>query len=486
VKHFVPSSEPEEGTGVLFLFHLIDKAVPDFFSPAREIVVARAPGRLDVMGGIADYSGALVMQLPLSEAACCAVQARDDDAVHAWSPCRDNSRSQLVSMRLEDLGLTTTPLGYSHARALFASEPRDCWSAYVLGCLLVLAHERGLRPKHGIALLLRSDVPEGKGVSSSAAIEVAAMCAIAELYGIVLGGREIALLCQKVENEIVGAPCGVMDQMTAAYGEKDELLMLRCQPAELEGTIAIPDSLEFVGIDSGVRHAVSGSDYAAVRAGAFAGARILADLRGLVVHRSGDLFVAEDPSWRGHLANCAVSEWRDTFSSQVPLTMTGADFLARYGGHGDPHTKIDPNQTYAVRVPTAHPIEENERVRRFAALLQGPIDQAVLGQLGDLMFASHASYSACGLGNSVTDFLVEQVRQRRVRGAGIYGAKITGGGSGGTVAILGDRTKVWHEALRIKKELLAHTGHSAEIFRWSSQGAMAFGTLRLAPRTASG
>lgn len=482
MKHFVPSAEPEEGAGVLYLFELIDRAVPDYFAPDREITVARAPGRLDVMGGIADYSGSLVLQLPLAEAACCAVQARDDDEIHAWSPCRDHSRSQIVSMRLEDLGLTTTPIPYAQARALFAAEPRDRWSAYVLGCLLVLGHERGLRPKHGFALLLRSDVPEGKGVSSSAAIEVATMQALCGLYGISLSGRELALLCQKVENEVAGAPCGVMDQMTAACGQKNELLALRCQPCELEGTIAVPEPIEFVGIDSGVRHAVSGSDYGSVRAGTFAGARILAELRGLALRREGDLVVAEDTAWRGYLANCDVGEWRQRWATQLPESIAGADFLARYGGHGDPHTRIEPHRDYAVRVPTSHPIEENARVRRFAALLQQPMDQSVLGELGDLMFASHGSYSAVGLGNSVTDLIVDQVRMRRARNTGVYGAKISGGGSGGTVVVLGERTKAWHEALRIKKELLAQTGHSAEIFRWSSPGAEAFGTLRLTPR----
>ena len=91
-------------------------------------------------------------------------------------------------------------------------------------------------------------------------------------------------------------------------------------------------------------------------------------------------------------------------------------------------------------------------------------------------------FRSVGLGNSVTDLIVDQVRMRRARNTGIYGAKISGGGSGGTVVVLGERTKAWHEALRIKKELLAQTGHSAEIFRWSSPGAEAFGTLRLTPR----
>ena len=89
--------------------------------------------------------------------------------------------------------------------------------------------------------------------------------------------------------------------------------------------------------------------------------------------------------------------------------------------------------------------------------------------------------SACGLGCPTTDFLVEQVRKRRSLGGAVYGARITGGGSGGTVVLVGERGKVWHEALRVKKALLEHTGHSAHIFRWSSPGAISFGTITLAP-----
>jgi L-arabinokinase len=482
LNHFLPSTTPDEGTGVLFLFHLIDGAVPAFFAPDLPIVVARAPGRLDVMGGIADYSGSLVLQLPLAEAACVAVQGRPDDRLYAWSPGRDPRRSQLVSMQLGDLGLPDRPLPYGSARALFAQEPRDRWAAYVLGALLVLAKERGLRPRHGAAILLRSDVPEGKGVASSAAIEVAAMRALAEHYGVALPGRELALLCQRVENEVVGAPCGVMDQMTAACGEQDELLALRCQPCELEGQVALPGELEAIGIDSGVRHEVSGERYADVRAGAAIGGRILASLRGLGVRRDGDLVVADDPEWGGWLANCDAAEYRARWDAALPDTVLGAEFLEHHGGHGDALARVEPGRRYAVRAATRHPIEENERARRFRALLEQPLDGAARAELGDLMFGSHASYSACGLGHEATDFLVDEVRQRRARGAGVHGARVTGGGCGGTVVVLGERGQVWHEALRIKKAMLQHRGHAPEIFRWSSPGAMSFGVLHLLPK----
>jgi L-arabinokinase len=83
-------------------------------------------------------------------------------------------------------------------------------------------------------------VPEGKGVSSSAALEVATMSAVAAAFDIEIGPREIALLCQRVENLVVGAPCGVMDQMTSACGEANQLLSLVCQPAELLARSSCP------------------------------------------------------------------------------------------------------------------------------------------------------------------------------------------------------------------------------------------------------
>ena len=465
MKHFVPSLVPAEGLGVLSLFQLVDEAVPAFFRPDRVLHIARAPGRLDVLGGFADYSGSLVLQLPTAEAACTAVQLRDDDLVRLWSPCRDGSRTQLLSMRLQDLGLPATAIDYAEARAFFAADPNDKWAAYLLGCFLVLARERGVAFTRGAEILLHSDVPEGIGVGSSAAIEVATMRALAAAHDIALTGRDLALLCQIVENEVVGTPCGVMDQMTAVVAEADELLALRCQPCEVEGSVPVPQELEFVGIDGGVRHTDDRAQYRDVRAGAFVGARMLAD----------------DPSWRGYLANCDITEFRQRQSSLLPVTIAGAEFLQRYGSHADPHTRIDPARTYAVRAPTAHPVEENARARRFLDLLQQELTPDRRRELGDLMFDAHAAYGACALGDPSTDFLVATARQRRLAGAALHGAKVTGGGRGGTVVLLGDRGQVWYEALRIKKALLQETGHSGHIFRWSSPGAMSFGTIELRP-----
>lgn len=124
--------------------------------------------------------------------------------------------------------------------------------AYIVGTLVVLQAECGVDVQHrGVSLLVSSAVPEGKGVSSSAAVEVATMAAVAAAYGVELDGRDMALLCQKVENLVVGAPCGVMDQMTSVLGEGGRLLALRCQPAQVEGQVLLPNHLRVWGIDSG-------------------------------------------------------------------------------------------------------------------------------------------------------------------------------------------------------------------------------------------
>jgi galactokinase len=451
-----------------------DGAVRALFTPERDLVVARAPGRLDLMGGIADYSGSLVLQWPLREATFAAVQVDPARVVRIVSLDPSGVGHRSFEIALGELAPSATPLEYPAARALFRRDPERHWAAYAAGALVVLMRECGTGFDSGLRLLVRSEVPEGKGVSSSAALEVAVMQAIAAAHGVTLDPRALAILCQKVENLVVGAPCGVMDQMVASCGKPHELLALLCQPAELRGTVAVPDEIEVWGLDSGVRHAVSGSDYTGVRVGAFMGARIIADLAGLEVSWTDGRVRVVDPRWRGYLANVTPSEL-EAFLPGLPERMRGEEFLLRYGGTTDTVTQVEPGRAYAVRTPTAHPVFENFRVRAFAELLAPPATDDRLALLGELMYQSHASYSACGLGSAGTDRLVELVRAAGPA-RGLYGAKITGGGSGGTVAVLGRRGA---EVQAVADAYAAETGQEARVFSGSSPGSAAFGHLRL-------
>ena len=451
-----------------------------FFDSNSDVIVARAPGRLDVMGGIADYSGSLVLELPIAEATFVALQKDDSRNLRIVSLLDDTTRTLTFAMPLAQLQRDGEPLGYDEATRYFKLDASKHWAAYVAGVFIVLMRELDTRFNQGARLLISSRVPEGKGVSSSAALEVATMTAVAAAFDVDISPRQSALLCQRVENLIVGAPCGVMDQMTSVCGEENQLLEMRCQPAELLGTIKLPRELAVWGLDSGVRHSVGGGDYGSVRAGTFMGYRIIAELAGLNVISNDKGVVIDDPYWNGYLANLTPEEFEERFAKKLPETMVGEEFIARYGGTTDTVTNVMPEQTYSILAPVAHAVYENSRVNIFAELLRErrePLTGREKAALGNLMYESHASYSACGLGSPATDTLVELVRTAGVE-RGLYGAKITGGGSGGTVAVLGNRDAL--AAVRdIAQRFYESRGYHPYIFIGSSPGSAAFGHLVL-------
>jgi L-arabinokinase len=451
-----------------------DDAVSAFLDPDRPVMIARAPGRLDVMGGIADYSGSLVLEMPL---AC---------ATFAVAQPQEARRLDILSLRGGKPFAYGIDLDVAHRLASpaiatlagwFAERPDDRWAAYVVGAVYRCLTMPGVtRPAHGLRLLILSDVPEGKGVSSSAALEVATMTAAAACYGVRMSGSELAAACQWAENHIAGAPCGIMDQMTSALGERDRLLRLLCQPAIVEGQIQIPGGYRFYGIDSGIRHAVTGADYGTVRTAAFMGYRMIADFAGLPTAVDGGVARVEDERWGGYLANIPPDEFAKYFAGRLPLLMEGGEFLSRYGGITDSVTRVDPRRSYPIRVATSHPVYEHARVRRFAELLVALVgNPAAARAMGELMLESHASYGACGLGSDGTDHLVRLVMDAGPE-RGLFGAKITGGGSGGTVAVLG--TEAAHDSvLEIARRYEQETGREAQVFDGSGPGAEQLGVL---------
>jgi galactokinase len=432
----------------------------DLLAPVSPLYVARAPGRLDVMGGIADYSGSLVLELPL-ERSTFAIATRLADP-----------RIEVASRRDGRWHFCATPLG-SRAGA------SDGWAAYAVGAADYCLAREPVAPgerQAGVQLVVDSTVPEGKGVASSAALEVACMAAVAASCNLDLEPYDIATACQWVENHVVGAPCGIMDQMTSACGRADQLLRLRCQPATIEGYVDVPAGYRFYGIDSGVRHAVTGADYGTVRTAAFMGYRMIAELAGLSASRAGEGVEVVDPRWRGYLANLDPAEFASRFESRLPDVMAGSEFLERFSATTDDVTRVHAERRYPVRLATAHPIRENHRVERFAALL-GEISArpSAANELGALMYDSHASYGGCGLASDGTDRLVELVATAGPS-RGLFGAKITGAGSGGTVAIFG--TAAAESLVRdIATRYSAETGRTTNVFAESGPGAEETGVL---------
>jgi L-arabinokinase len=224
--------------------------------------------------------------------------------------------------------------------------------------------------------------------------------------------------------------------------------------------IVIDPSLRFVGIDSGVRHSVGGASYGDVRCAAFMGYTIIAHSLGVDRNVIEDARLTDDRSqlpYKGYLCNISVIDFERRFRSVLPETILGREFIEKFGSTIDPLSTIVPDNEYRVYHSTAHPIYENHRVHEFMNIVKGgPLTKVNSIRLGQLMFESHKSYSRCGLGAERTDVIVE--RAKDLLNEGVYGAKITGGGSGGTVCLLVGGKAGLQRARILHKELATTFG----------------------------
>ncbi|HZR12318.1 MAG TPA: hypothetical protein VFC33_03635 [Acidimicrobiia bacterium] len=350
-----------------------------------------APGRLDLLGGVADYSGALVLEIPTRVTTT--VVAEPESAFSVGSVSLPAGEVQRLAS-----------LPYLAVRTEVAAFPK--WTRYVLGVAIVLARHHVVDVPSA-RLTVSSDVPQSVGVSSSAALEVATARA---LGAGTLDGLRLAAFCQEAENRVVGAPCGIMDQVAVTLGVPGALLPILCRPATIEPPVALPPGVEVVGVPTGARHDVSGAPYRRARAAAFMGKRIAEDATG------------EACAW--------VSELPLHATDALPDELDGASFRERWVGTDDDMTTVEPGEVYPVRAATRFGIEEHARCEQALAHLR----RGELGALGPALAASHRAYDAMGLGHAAATAVVDDVLNR----PGVHGARSSGGGCGGTVVVVCD------------------------------------------------
>jgi len=414
---------------------------------------ARAPGRLDLMGGNADYTGGLVFQATIREATTAAVQLRSDDTILLVNPqMREQGWADRVEFHLADLTSDAA------VRALVSTVR---WTAYVLGIFHLLRQRYPEKVTTGATVHIESTVPLNKGVSSSAAVEVAVMKAASAAYGVALEGIPLAEACQWVENVIAQAPCGIMDQAAVVLGEQDCVMPLLCQPCCPYPLVRLPDQLECRAIDSGIRHSVAGLACETARAAAFMAYKMICDWEQLPVTFDDSRFIPRytDPRWNGYLSNLSPSLFRSRFENRLPEFLSGANYN---NTHVDPFTPVRPEVLYPVRAAARYAVEEHHRVRLFIELARAGCD---FEAMGELMYQSHYAYTECGLGCEATDYIVDLVRSE-----GLYGAKMTGGGAGGTVAVLCHKGS--EQAFqRVVDRYAEHLGTIPYVFEGSSPGA---------------
>jgi galactokinase len=447
----------------------------DLFSAETPLYISRAPGRLDVMGGNVDYTGGTVLQGLLREATWVAAQARSDEVIRIVNPGAKqfgwDTRFEALMSDLSDV---------DRVRALCKSQPGSVWVCYILGALYFLKNLRGFGEMGGVDLFLASDLPPNKGVSSSAALEVAALKAVSAAWGVALYGTALATAGQWVENIVVGAACGIMDQAAIVLGKEGHLLPMLCQPCLPGALVTLPAGVQLMGIDSMAPRSTTSTAYETARAAAFLGYKLICQHEGIEItlEQGGEIPRWTENRWRGHLSNLAPSEFRAKYERLLPESITGKEFLDYGGEHIDPFTKVNPETQYPVRAAVRYAIEENLRVQTVRTLLESMAwsgSESTLPLIGEIVCQSHVAYAECGLGNEACDELVERALK-----SGLAGAKMTGGGGGGVVAILcrsGEEDTVRSIAEAFSEE----RGAVPHIFEGSSDGADTFGVRVLQP-----
>src|SRR6516165_9114441 len=215
-----------------------------------------APGRVNLIGEHTDYAEGFVMPAAIDFATMAAISPRSDTKIVIYSENYEEERT--------------------FDTKLLPACANKHWSDYPLGVIATLAGE-GHAVK-GFSLSLLGDVPLGSGLSSSAAVEVATALAVTSLLDVSYPGPKLARLCQRAENEFVGANCGIMDQFISANGEEDHAMLLDCR--DLSFRLApIPHDVALVIANTMVKHSVAGEGYTSRRADVEEACRILATHR---------------------------------------------------------------------------------------------------------------------------------------------------------------------------------------------------------------
>lgn len=207
-----------------------------------DVIVGRAPGRLEFIGNHVDYNGGPVIGASVDRSVTVGLSRRQDDKISLHSIGMEQS----AEVSLADI----RPL-----------QGKAAWANYALGVLHFL-QERGMQAGQGVNLSVVSDLPAGAGMSSSAAFELATAYALCAHYGFPLERADMARIARKAENEFVGVPCGILDQGVSAFGDRDKLVKIDCEK-EVFSQLDMPGGVHFWVFNSTKKHALIESLYAA-------------------------------------------------------------------------------------------------------------------------------------------------------------------------------------------------------------------------------
>ncbi len=346
--------------------------------------IFRAPGRVNLIGEHTDYNDGFVMPCAIGFSAQVAISPRSDKTLTLMSEFFPG---------LFDFQTNRLP-----------SERLGTWCDYALGVAVMLKNAGFSVP--GANLLISSDVPMGAGLSSSAAVEVSTALALLSLTGSKMPLPDLAKLCQRAENEFVGARCGIMDQFISCQGQADHAMLLDCRSLEFK-FVPIPSDVRLVICNTLVRHEISGGEYNRRRAECEEGVKLL-------------------------------SKWHPGIRALREVTPEQLE----------KHSQEMPEVIYKR---CAHVIHENQRALDGANLL---IKEDLRG-FGKLMGESHRSLrDLYEVSCRELDIMVESANGL----PGYWGGRMTGGGFGGCTVNLVSALEAENFAGQIAKRYSEATG----------------------------
>jgi galactokinase len=360
--------------------------------------IYRAPGRVNLIGEHTDYNEGFVLPAAIGFSCWVGIASRNDRKISLYSENFKETRDA----SLDDLGSG----GVGH------------WSDYPLGVAWAL-EEAGYRLR-GANLYIAGDVPLGAGLSSSAAIEVSTGYALLSTAGHAIDRTKLALLCQRAENNFVGARVGIMDQFVSCHGRAGHALMIDCRSLDYRA-LKLPPKVSLVISNTMVKHKLQAGDYNVRRAECEEAVRKLSTaLAGIRSLR--DVTLEELTQNRGLLSDTLYRRCR-------------------------------------------HVISENKRVRDVADLFA----QGRTEGLRELISESHRSMrDDYEISCRELDVMVEIAEQQR----GVYGARMTGGGFGGCTINLVDAEYTAEFQRRVSAEYESKIGLHPDIYICeASQGA---------------
>ncbi|HVO63979.1 MAG TPA: galactokinase [Terriglobales bacterium] len=340
-------------------FHSHFEGNPRFF---------RAPGRVNLIGEHTDYNEGLVMPAAIG--------------FDTWVAAAPSDAAELAVCSAQQRAKATFPAAETNPRR------RGDWTDYVRGVQVQL-ERAGIRSR-GVNMLVDGHVPIGAGLSSSAAIEVATAVALLDVAGSELDSVAIARLCQRAENEFVGARCGIMDQFTSLHGQRGRAILLDCRSLEYR-PLPLPNGVKLVICNTMVRHSLAAGEYNARRAECEACVRELSAI------------------------DSGIRALRDVSEDELPGVAE----------------KVPEPLMRRLR----HVVTENARVLRAGKALES----GDMKGLGEFMYESHVSLrDDYQVSCRELDLMVELADGI----PGVIGARMTGGGFGGCTINLVERNAV--------------------------------------------